>query len=180
VAPQRLAQGVQKSDLEKQQESSWLSLANLSNKNKLWQTTQFYIENLNYKWSLFLLNFDIEKQKQLLAELDINLGLAVLLGMFATLILSLSLSWLFRSRPRLTRAQRIHALINESLRPFDLTQEFTEPPNEWKKRIIRTLPELSNTIEGLFECYYREAYANQVGEGNWAMAKNLARSIKKP
>lgn len=144
----------------------------------LWQKSQFYLESWNYRWSHFLLNFDIDKQKELLSELGVNLGTALLIGMFVTLILSLSFSWLFRTKIKQTRAQKIYHLINDSLKPFNLSNFSTEPPDEWKQRVSQALPSSLSTINGLFECYYLEAFANQSHENNWTRAKKLARALK--
>ncbi|MEY4615145.1 MAG: hypothetical protein RJB66_105 [Pseudomonadota bacterium] len=142
------------------------------------QSLLFFIENLNYRWSHFILNFDIDKQKQLLAELGINIGLAVLLGMLGTLILSLSLSWLFRTRQKLSRSQKIYSLINNSLYPIHLGNQFAEAPEEWKQRIIRERPLLKPLIDALFDCYYQEAFANNQAENNWRRAQQLVRKLK--
>lgn len=137
----------------------------------------FFLENLNHRWNYFLLRFDIDKQKDLLEQLDINIGLAILLGMFVTLILSLLLSWLFRNRERIPRSTRIFNLINQTLNQYNLETFPNEGPLAWQQRISEALPGKREQIKELFACYLAEAYANQSNKENLKRAKKLIQKL---
>lgn len=141
------------------------------------ESINFYIENLNHQWNHFFVNFSLEKQKDLLEQLDINPGSAILSGMLLTLILSLSLSWLLRTRQKLPRSLRIYNLMNETFKQYDLQNKKAEGLMEWRKRLINAFPKKQNFIETIFECYIAEAYANRPSKENWKRAKRAVKAI---
>jgi transglutaminase-like putative cysteine protease len=180
VAPLRIALGAGR--YEEAQNSLFDAeklklLANETFAGDLGDRLQYYFESLNYRWNFLFVNFDIDRQKELLRQMDINLGLAILLGMLFTLVLSLLLSWLFRVKQKSTRAQRILRLINGRLEAYGLEKQPTEAPLAWKERIIKALPGRFHEINILLSCYIAEAYEDKRSRENIKRARKIINSL---
>ncbi len=138
---------------------------------------QFFLEDLNYRWNFMFVNFDIDKQKEILHQMDINLGLAILLGMLFTLTLSLLLSWLFRVRQKVPRSKRIFNLINTAMEDYSLEKGTSEGIIAWRDRLIKAFPDKSKEFSALIECYLAEAYQNNKSRENFKRAKQILSKI---
>ncbi len=124
-----------------------------------------------------MVNFDIEKQKRLLQEMNISLAEAIIYGMLMTLILALALSWLLRTRVSIARSERIFYLINKYFERFGLEKQPTEGPESWEQRTLKDFPDQSRKIQALFDCYIAEAYENKSSSSNLKRVKQLLRSL---
>ncbi len=145
--------------------------------NSLVNQIQYLFENLNYRWNYLFLNFDLEKQKSILQQLDISLAEAIVFGLFSLLIISLSLSWLLRSRKKIPRSQKIFLLINDSMKKFHLEKGDTEGPLSWKQRLIAAFPNKETELKVLIECYLAEAYQNRFSKHNYLRAKQILNDL---
>lgn len=145
--------------------------------NEISKKLFFYLDNLNYQWNSAFINFDIDKQKELLKEMDINIGLAILIGMLITLIMSLSLSWLFRVRQKLPRSTRIFNLINFALDQHNLGKEPTEGILAWTDRIAQAFPAKEKELRALLDCYIKEAYCNKPSKDNMIRARQIIKDL---
>lgn len=179
IAPMRLALGAsdyaKMNDADLMNRFSTLSL-NLKSSSIIQEIT-FFFEDLNYQWNSAVVNFDIEKQKRLLREMDITLAEAIIYGMLMTLILSLALSWLLRNRVSISRSERIFHLINRYFERLGLEKQPTEGPESWRQRSLKSLPDQSRKIQALFDCYIAEAYENKSSQSNLKRVKQLLRSL---
>lgn len=179
IAPMRLALGAndyaKMNDADLMNRFSALSLDFKS--SSLIQEITFLFEDINYRWNSAVVNFDIEKQKKLLQEMDISLAEAIIYGMFMTLILALALSWLLRNRIAISRSERIFSLINKYFEPLGLEKQPTEGPESWKQRTLKSFPDQARKIQALFDCYIAEAYENKSSPSNLTRVKQLLRSL---
>lgn len=142
------------------------------------QRIQFFFEDLNYRWNFMFLKFDIDKQKELLQDLDINLGFAILIGMFFTIVISLSLSWLFRVRHKKMRSQLIYEIIQQALTSQNLEKLPNEAPLAWKERCIKAIPHKTAELTSLINCYIAEAFTEKKSKHNLIRAKQIARLLE--
>lgn len=179
IAPMRLALGA--NDYARMYNADVMnrfSALNLSLKsNSIVQEITFFFEDLNYRWNSAIVNFDIEKQKKLLKEMNISIAEAIIYGMLMTLVLALTLSWLLRNRISISRSERIFLLINKYMERFDLEKKPTEGPDSWRQRTLNKFPEQSRKIQALFDCYIAEAYENKPSQSNLKRVKQLLRSL---
>lgn len=180
IAPLRIALGA--NDYLKIQEGSFdlehfKALTAESRNNGLLLKLQYYLEDLNYRWIFMFVNFDIDKQKDLLRQMDINLGLAILLGMFFTLVLSLLLSWLFRVRQKVPRATRIFNLINTMMENHNLEKSPNEGILAWRERLLQAFPQKTKELNTLFDCYVAEAYQDHQSRENYKRAKQILNKL---
>lgn len=179
IAPMRLALGA--NDFARLSGDEALALLTSRRRDlagpSSFQKLTYFFENLNYRWNSAVVNFDIEKQKNLLKEMNISLAEAILYGITFTLILALSMSWLLRSRKNATRSQRIYQMINRHFENYGLEKKPTEGPEAWRLRTCQAFPEQSQKIQALFDCYIAESYGNKHSQSNLFRAKQLLRSL---
>lgn len=178
IAPMRLTYGAK--DYAQYLQGVWATKEDLEYRiqsSPLWTRLQFFVENVNYRWNFMFVNFDLEKQKEILQQLDISWPLAILFGLFSTLVISLSLSWLLRNHQKLSRSKRILNSINSTLRKYNLEKEPTEGPIAWKMRAIENLPHRKNELNILIDCYIKEAFSGNKSRHNLKRAKQILSSF---
>lgn len=138
---------------------------------------EYFFENVNFHWNYMFVNFDLEKQKAILQQLDLSLTEATIFGLFSILIISLSLSWLLRSRKKMPRSQKIFSIINEHMKQFHLEKGETEGPLTWKKRILEAFPSKEKELHVLLDCYLAEAYQDRFSKHNFKRAKQILEEL---
>ncbi len=118
---------------------------------------EFLFENLNYQWSALILDYDLERQKQILNELNISIGTMALLSLALAVILSLFLNWFLRKDSR-KNSEIISDLLNSFFNPYSLLRLPNEGPRTWRDRIVDKFPKAKNNIHEIFQNYIEEAY----------------------
>lgn len=137
----------------------------------------FWFENLNYKWNLALLDYDLEKQKEMFNELGIDIGKLALFGLIIALSLSMGLNLAFKKAPRANR-EIILARITKFFEAHGMEKKYNEGPLHWQNRLIEKFPQEEKRIEQLLDCYIQEAYAFPQGPKNLKKVKRLLAELK--
>jgi transglutaminase-like putative cysteine protease len=181
VAPMRLSLGAAlfaqfREDTMTQEQFKALALA--AQQQSIFDQIRYQMDELNFRWNSALINYDIDRQKEFLREMDINLGTAILLGMLVALLLSLMMSWLFRVRHKQSRSQRILNAINRDLAPLYLERFPTEGPLAWKTRLQKALPDYAPEMAQLIDYYIIETYGGSPSKENWMAVKKILRTLK--
>lgn len=134
------------------------------------------IQSLNYNWNKWLINFDLDRQKELIALLPITFG-----GFFILLIFSLSfLIWgpkliknIFSNSQYVTSS---YLYLLKWSSQHGLPKEGFEGPFSFAHRIIQTWPEKEGFISNIVEMYVQQEYLGNKIDSN--SLKQLAKSIK--
>ncbi len=144
IAPNRIELGGQlfssyiSDNLTIQEIQNKLNSKDFINKTLMW------LENLNYQWNAFLIDFDFDKQKLLLKELNLTTSSAILLLFFILVGLSLINKLLGRSHLPKPYSFLSFNKINEWAETYHLEKRHHEGPLEWKKRILKHFSTSSN------------------------------------
>lgn len=110
------------------------------------------IESLNYELVLFLIDFNLEKQKEIFKEYR----LWVLGG--GVLLLALFVLQSFYRRDRRTYAEWLLAELEKKAAKQNLHREASETLRQFIQRWTKTQPQLSETLSSLLEVYESEEY----------------------
>ncbi len=127
------------------------------NNTNLLERLEFLFENLNYQWSTLILDYDLERQKEILNELNINIGAVALLTLALAVILSLLMNWFLRKDSRKS-SEIISDLLNNFFNPYNLPRLPNEGPRTWRDRIVDKFPKAKIKIHEIFQNYIEESY----------------------
>lgn len=179
IAPLRLQLGASEFSSLNETEKILADISNLqrgSNRESWISRLDLWFENLNYKWNTILLDYDLEKQKEILQNLGINFGVLALLSLILVLIFSLSLPLLLK-RPRRQSHEIIFSKINSFFSRFELAKKMNEGPSDWCLRINHKFPARQAQIKELFDCYIQEAYGTHPGPENLKKTEQLLQQL---
>ncbi len=153
------------------------SLRNLSSKESWLSQIDFWFENLNYRWNTLLLDYDLEKQKELLRGLEIKWGELALLALVLALISYFILNLLSR-KPNHQAHKIIFARLQSFFSSYSLERKSHEGPRDWSHRIVSQFPKEHELVEEVFQCYIQEAYARNSTDENLKKTKKLLRRLR--
>lgn len=105
-----------------------------------------WFDNMNYRWSTFLLEYDFDKQKDILKSLNISLGTGLIIILLFLFIISVAINLFQRRGVRKNFSELCFEEINNWASKFDLQKKDTEGPVSWQERIIGALPEKAQTF----------------------------------
>jgi transglutaminase-like putative cysteine protease len=120
-------------------------------KNKLSGTDTFsklsmWFDNVNYQWSTFLLEYDFDKQKDILKSLNLSLGNALIIILVILFLISVLINLVQKRGVRKNISEKCFEEINTWASRFELQKKATEGPIDWQTRIAANLPEKSRAF----------------------------------
>lgn len=129
-------------------------------KNLYDEVTQAF-ENLNYYWTLLLLNYDLQAQLEYLRQLKAN-------GVMITLIVFALIGVLFYGRKRLKTEFKYRHQMHELFlnieswgEKYGIKAEVHETPLHLLQRLQQKFPELNSILDQVSQEYIRAAYRNE-------------------
>lgn len=129
--------------------------------NLLWDRMTFLVDDLNYRWTYFLVDFDRTAQQSFWSQLG-DKKLQVALGLIFVLILcALLLRSLFRTKSLLTDEQLLFAHIQEWGNQQRLPRESDETPLQYLHRLSDKFPAREPLLKIIQDYYDQKIYAGK-------------------
>lgn len=138
-----------------------------------------WFDSVNYRWSTFLLEYDFDKQKDILKSLNLSLGTTLIVILVIFFSVSLTFNILQRRGIKRKFSELCFQELNTWAARFNLQKYDTEGPVDWLRRITHAFPERPNEfhheIERAFHLWIKLAYQAPVTE---VEAKQSLREIR--
>lgn len=142
----------------------------------LWDEMSFWVEDLNYRWTYFLIDFDKSSQQSLWKSFtEYKAGLSFALFIVLVLFVFIFRS-LFRQKGLLTEEQVLFQAIDRWGLENKIPRTESEPPLIYLKRLRVKFPGLSDILLKIETFYDQKVYATQATE---ISAKELLKIWKK-
>lgn len=161
VAPQRIYQGA--SSLEPQgiiaslgiDRNNWTFFA-------LWDEVTFFYENLNYRWNIFLIDFDKTKQREILEAIirfTQDFGITTLLSVLALIVMTYILkNWHTHIGIKRTVTQKLIQDVQKWGLKQGIQRQPSEPLQQYFNRLSHLVPERKNGLSLILKAYELEIY----------------------
>lgn len=118
-----------------------------------WEEFIFHFEDLNYRWTYFLMEFDKQYQQEFWGELAANWGW-VALGLALSGLLAMTLAKvLFRRNSARNETEKLMEEILRFGKRRKIPREKAEPPLPYILRLKERFPEIANLANNSFEVY---------------------------
>lgn len=144
----------------------------------LWDRVSFLMDDLNYRWTYFLVDFDRTSQKSFWQSL-IDFKLQLVVGLiFVVVLCVLIFRSLFRNKGLLSEEQVLyHAVLNWGKKQ-EVFPEDAETPLQYLARLGKEHPSKKVILGKVSEYYDQKAYAKKdlAGEGSRILAEWKAAS----
>lgn len=119
--------------------------------------TVFFVDSVNSRWNLFLVNYDLDFQKTLLDRLNLNLPywqlFLVAIGFSTILILAILGYVLIRQRRQEDQVLRAYDRLSRRLAKRNLARFPNEGPLQYRRRASESYPEASARIQAAIDSY---------------------------
>ena len=124
------------------------------------------LDAVNYSWQLFVLNYDSDRQFQvleaLLGEVSARRVALVLFGFGALVLIPVAISLLGRPQgARLEPASRLYRDFCKKLGRVNLVRGRGEAPGDYALRVAATRPELAAQVDSITRLYESISYRGQ-------------------
>lgn len=162
VAPQRIELGFNMYNSIVNDMLTEEEIRNKLNGTDTFSRVSMWFDNVNYRWSTFLLEYDFDKQKDMLRQFNLSLGNALILVLVLLFAISVMINLFQRRGIKKNFSELCFEEINKWANKFDLQKKETEGPVTWQLRIASTLPDKSKAflpdLEKAFSLWINLAY----------------------
>ncbi len=100
-----------------------------------------WFDNVNYRWSSFLLEYDFDKQKDLLREFNLSLGSGLIVILIVLFLISVAINLFQKRGVKKKFSELCFQEINSWATGFNLQKNENEGPRHWQQRLLQHLPE---------------------------------------
>lgn len=184
IAPQRLELG---SELYSSVVNDLLTVDEIRsrvNNTGIFARLSMWFDNVNYRWNSFLLEYDFDKQKDILRSLNLNLGTALIIVLLLFFLVSLGINLFQRRGIKKKFSELGFNEINNWATRFDLQKLDTEGPLTWQNRLFTQLPAKYQTFHGdlkkAFDLWIQLSYQGTLSDADSKRSfTELKRTIKK-
>lgn len=184
IAPQRIELG---SEIYGSIINEMLTIEEIKNRvngSNAFSRLSMWFDSINYRWSSFLLEYDFDKQKDILRELNLSLGNALVIVLIALFLVSLAINLFQKRGIKQKFSELCFNEINTWATRFDLQKKDTEGPRDWLARIRKQLEEkqpetfkkFKNELERVFFLWIKLSYQSLLSDKE---AKHLYLEIKR-
>jgi transglutaminase-like putative cysteine protease len=167
IAPDRIEYGLEAALFGEGSFLANLPLSPLRYRNIAWiNLLRLRLDAVNYSWQLFVLNYDSNRQYQvledLLGEVSARRIALVLFGIGALVLIPVAISLLGRPQAaRLEPASRLYRDFCKKLGRVNLARGRGEAPGDYALRVAATRPELAAQVDSITRLYERISYRGQ-------------------
>jgi transglutaminase-like putative cysteine protease len=184
IAPDRIDYGLEQALFE---EGSFLAnspLSPLRYRNVAWiNRLRLQLDAVNYSWQLFVLNYDSDRQYEVLqdwlGEISASRIASVLFGLWALVLIPVGISLFMRTgRVRLEPATRLYQDFCKKLRRVNLARGRGEAPGDFAQRVTECRPELAAEVDSITRLYDRISYKGQRSETALDLLRKQVRNFK--
>ncbi|QDK44420.1 DUF3488 domain-containing protein [Bdellovibrio sp. ZAP7] len=150
------------------------------NTSLLWDRATFLMEDLNYRWSYFLMEFDRSSQDSFFALLGQYKLLSIVGISFALIIFFFLVQNLFKTRVVITEEQELLKTVQEWGTQHHLVRPSSEPPLQYFSRVGRQFPQLQDVLARMSAYYDQKVYAgNKTADSLKDLKKDWKSAIQK-
>lgn len=142
-----------------------------------------WFDNVNYRWSTFLLEYDFDKQKDVLRQFNLSLGNALIIILIFLFIISVAINLFQRRGIKKNFSELCFEEINKWATQFELQKKDNEGPVAWQQRIAGQLPDKSKfflpELEKAFSVWINLSYRQSLSPADSKKSLNEVRKIMK-
>ncbi|MEK2690199.1 transglutaminase family protein [Bdellovibrio sp. GT3] len=124
-----------------------------------WDRATFFVEDMNYRWSYFLMEFDRSSQDSFFALLGQYKLLSFAGISFALILFFVLVQNLFKTRVKLSAEQELLNIVQEWGSHHHLVRTASEAPLHYFTRVAEKYPALGNVIGDISKYYDQRIYA---------------------
>jgi len=167
IAPDRIDYGLEEALFGEGSFLANLPLSPLRYRNIAWlNLLRLRLDAVNYSWQLFVLNYDSNRQYQvledLLGEVSTRRVALLLFGFGALVLIPVAISLLGRPKAaRLEPASRLYRDFCKKLGRVNLARGRGEAPGDYALRVAATRPELAAQVDSISRLYEGISYRGQ-------------------
>ena len=162
------------------------ALSNLLQPTGVSRTMQWLgdnFKNLGYQWNKWIVNYDFNKQRELLEQLGLEhrntlSTLITVLSIGSLAILALYF-WQLMPRPRpLKPEQKLYLKFVQGFKRHGIHKELSDTPNDFAKKIIAHFPASAERVRDITQLYLQLRYAHQPNNHTMTAFKQNVKQFK--
>jgi Transglutaminase-like enzymes, putative cysteine proteases len=138
-----------------------------------WDRATFMMDDLNYRWNYFLIDFDRTSQDTLWSDLSHSKLWAGLALLFASILCAVLFRSLFRTKLRRSEESLLLLMVEEWGAKREIPREVTEPPLTYFNRLSVSVPEAAKVLNEISEFYEARVYRETEVKGSIGYFKRL-------
>ncbi len=124
----------------------------------LWDQMTFWIDDLNYRWTYFLIDFDRSAQKSLLQEVLNDKTRFLIFAIVGAILLTLLVRFLSFGRESTSESKRLLQMVEAWGKKHHVPRNVSEPPLTYLKRLEDKYPNLSQVLDDIGRHYDQQSY----------------------
>lgn len=124
----------------------------------IWDQMTLWVDDLNYRWTYFLIDFDRSAQKSLLQEILNDKTRYIVLTIVLMTLLVLLVRFLSFNRKSQSEAQRLLFMVEEWGKKQRAPRNINEPPLSYLKRLETRFPQLRQVLDDIGRIYDQQSY----------------------
>lgn len=122
-----------------------------------------FLADMDYRWSVWVLNYNNQSQQQLLADWFGSSiwarALAMLSGLIATAVAIFAIAWLTRKREKIDPLLRAYLQACARItKKYGITRRHDETPQQFMQRVESEVSVIQKTIRQITDCYQAARY----------------------
>lgn len=122
-----------------------------------------FLADIDYRWSVWVLNYDNQSQQRLLADWFGSSiwarALAMLSGLVATALVIFSVAWLTRKREKVDPLLKAYLqACGRITKRYGMTRLHDETPLQFMRRVEAEVPAIQQTLRQITDCYQSARY----------------------
>ncbi|MBO9668855.1 MAG: DUF3488 domain-containing protein, partial [Bdellovibrio sp.] len=127
----------------------------------LWDRLTFLADDLNYRWSYFLMEFDRSSQASIWSALGKYKILTIIGTLFVVALCLLLARGLFKDKQTLSEEQVLLKLIEKWGKERSVAREVSEPPLKYLQRLEAKSPIVATVLQDFAKYYDQKVYAGK-------------------
>ncbi|KYG68945.1 cysteine protease [Bdellovibrio bacteriovorus] len=144
----------------------------------LWDEVSFWVEDINYRWTYFLIDFDKTSQQSFWsALLNYRIQSTFLLAVVIAALVLIFRS-LFKQKRNLNEAQVLLQTVEKWAEKKNIQRENSEPPLEFLKKLQAQFPYLKTILQEIETFYDEQTYAGKTASSGKELLTNWKKEIR--
>lgn len=124
----------------------------------LWDQVTFWMDDLNYRWTYFLIDFDRSAQKSLLQDILNDKIRYLILGFAFLILLGVLVRFFSLGRRSESESQRLLLMVEVWGEKHQIPRNVGEPPLTYLRRLEAQFPILSRVLASIGRTYDQQSY----------------------
>ncbi|KYG70841.1 cysteine protease [Bdellovibrio bacteriovorus] len=144
----------------------------------LWDEVSFWVEDINYRWTYFLIDFDKTSQQSFWSALLNYRIQSTFLLVVVIAALVLIFRSLFKQKRNLNEAQVLLQAVEKWAEKKNIQRENSEPPLEFLKKLQAQFPYLKMILQEIETFYDEQTYAGKTASSGKELLTNWKNEIR--